>query len=233
MVILIRSHNNSRCYNGEERYRVEGIAFVLTGQFDFPFSYCSSFQRKQGVTPRRREIWSLRRNEASKLIKLVKTRVEDNVICVVADGVAYAPHHAVDIAKWGVDCALLPGSTETRPSQSLFAEEVPSSAPLVLTSVKNEFEANTKAVMDATNRSIVAWQGSSASTSYHIFPGSLKQRAPASIKKLSTSVGKFQPAWIELFWKQHSILSFSFELLEKLMAFLSSRPSCEQEAYNE
>ncbi|KAL3688591.1 hypothetical protein R1sor_014900 [Riccia sorocarpa] len=41
--------------------------------------------------------------DLERIVKLVKTRVGDNVVRVVADGVAYAPHRAVDVAKWGVD----------------------------------------------------------------------------------------------------------------------------------
>ncbi|KAL2612080.1 hypothetical protein R1flu_023772 [Riccia fluitans] len=73
-----------------------------------------------------------------------------------------------DITTVSDNSPLLPGSTETLPSQSL------SSAPPVLTSVKSEFEANTKAALDASSRNVVAWQGRSGSTSYHIFPVSLK-----------------------------------------------------------
>ncbi|BBN09689.1 hypothetical protein MPTK1_4g21870 [Marchantia polymorpha subsp. ruderalis] len=40
--------------------------------------------------------------DLERVVKLVKTRVGDSVR-VVADGVAYAPHRAVDVAKWAVD----------------------------------------------------------------------------------------------------------------------------------
>ncbi|OAE29161.1 hypothetical protein AXG93_1862s1180 [Marchantia polymorpha subsp. ruderalis] len=42
--------------------------------------------------------------DLERVVKLVKTRVGDSVVRVVADGVAYAPHRAVDVAKWAVDC---------------------------------------------------------------------------------------------------------------------------------
>ncbi|KAL3683265.1 hypothetical protein R1sor_001287 [Riccia sorocarpa] len=67
---------------------------------------------------------------------------------------------------------LLPGVTQTT-SEPYTAGEDQASAPPVLTSVKSDFEANTKAGLDG-NSGGNALPGRLGSTSYHILPGSLK-----------------------------------------------------------
>ncbi|KAJ7280521.1 hypothetical protein O6H91_Y370100 [Diphasiastrum complanatum] len=41
--------------------------------------------------------------DLEKVVRYVKERVGCSKVRVVADGVAYAPHRALDVAKWGVD----------------------------------------------------------------------------------------------------------------------------------
>ncbi|CAM6105255.1 unnamed protein product [Calypogeia fissa] len=41
--------------------------------------------------------------DVGKIVKVVKSRIYEHSVRVVADGVAYAPHRAVDVAKWGID----------------------------------------------------------------------------------------------------------------------------------